>query len=319
MKKLRLILSLLIVLALFSGLFVRGLRQNKELTKSEFLFDTLCTITTYSKSDSKAIDKAFDESARIHRLADFFDNQSDVSRINNAKADDAVTIDADVMNMLVTAGEVFQKSNGAFDITVAPVSSLWDFNSENSAPPGDSEIGVLLPLVDFDALTLDVSNMTVAKSFSDMKIDLGGIAKGYAADRAAAVLKKYGVKNALIDFGGNIVVLGKNPNTKDGIWRIGLQTPYAATGDYSEILEISSGAVVTSGTYQRYFEHNGRKYHHIIDPKTGYPSNQDYDGVTVSAESAALSDCLATAVFVMGKDKGTVLAAEYDAQLYFLP
>ncbi len=320
MKNLKLTLSALIVLALLSGLFVKSRIGQKEYTQQEFLFDTLCTITTYSKSDSEAVNMAFNQATQLHRLADFFDTASDVSKINNAKSNTPISVDSNIINMLALSQEICQKSKGAFDITIAPLSRLWQFDSEGSVPPDKDQINYALTLVNGDGLIVDTKAMTVTKKSDGISIDLGGIAKGYAADKSAEILKNSGVRSALIDFGGNIVTLGENPKTDSKKWRIGLQTPYAPTGEYSKIIDTcGENAVVTSGTYQRYFEHNGVKYHHIIDPKTGYPAKQSFDSVTVVAPNAALADCLATAIFVIGENMGKRLAAEYGAEVYFLP
>ena len=319
MKKLKIILALLVVIALLSGLFIKSINENKMVTKQEFLFDTICTISVYSKSDAAAIDKAFNAAAEIHRIADCYSDSSDTSKINRAKANEPTLTDAHTINMLVLAQEIYKKSEGAFDISIAPVSKLWKFNDKNPTPPTSEQINSLLPSVCSDALIIDAKAKTVTKKYDTTQIDLGAIAKGDAADIAAEVLKSENVKSALIDFGGNIGAIGENSKTNNKKWRIGLQTPYAPTGEYSKIIEIDSGAAVTSGTYQRYFEHNGTKYHHIIDPKTGYPSKQSYESVTVVSSSAAVCDCLATAIFVMGEDSGRKLAEEFSTQVYFLP
>lgn len=319
MKKLKTVLTLLIVAALLAGLFVGGLNQNRVATKQEFLFDTLCTISVYLKRDADAMENAFDAAAEIHHLTDFYSTDSDTSKINNAKANKPISVDSHTINMLMLAQEINEKSNGAFDISIAPISRLWKFKDENPTPPAAEQINVLLSYVGSDALVIDAKDKTVTKKYDNVQIDLGAIAKGYAADIAAKVLKAEDVKSGLIDFGGNIVTIGENPKTNNKKWRIGLQTPYAPTGDYSKIVEIHSGAAVTSGTYQRYFEYNGTRYHHIIDPKTGYPANRNYESVTVVADSGALCDCLATAIFVMGEDSGKKLAEEFNAQVYFLP
>ncbi len=318
MKKLKGILSVLLIVFVFAALFSKSLKQQTAIEETEFLFDTICTITTYSKSHSKAVSAAFSEAARIHKLADFFDPRSDVSKINNAKANEKISVDPHIMDMLVLSRDIWEKSRGAFDISIAPVSALWKFDDESPVPPTDAEIKSQLPFVGCDRLTLDTINMTVSKKFDETKIDLGGIAKGYAADKSAKLLLSLGADNAVIDFGGNIVVIGENPKSYNKKWRIGLQTPYAPTGEYSKIIEIESDAVVTSGTYQRYFEYNGIKYHHIIDPKTGRPVRQDFDSVTAVSPSAALSDCIATAAFILGKEQGNALAESVGAKLYFL-
>ncbi len=317
MKNLKSILTMLIVLALMSGLFIKSINSDKELTRQEFLFDTVCSITVYSKNDA-ALDQAFEAAAEIHRLADFFGEDSDTSKINNAKANNPVTVDTHTMNMLRLSQDIYQSSGGAFDISIAPISRLWSFDEDNAAVPNAAQLKSFLQSVDGSALLLDDTACTVTKKYDHTQIDLGAVAKGYAADMAAEVLKKMDVKTALIDFGGNIATIGENPKTKNKKWRIGLQTPFAPTGEYSKIIEISNGAVVTSGTYQRYFEHDGKLYHHIIDPKTGYPSSQSYDSVTVVAKDAATADCLATAIFVLGRQQGESLAQKYNAKAYFL-
>ncbi len=319
MKKMKLILSVLVVFALLSGLFIKNLKQEKATTESEFIFDTLCSITVFSKADTPAVQKAFDEALRIHNLANFYDSQSDVSKINHAKSGEAVTIDKDILNMLQLSQDIFKKSGGAFDITIAPISKLWNFN-EASTPPDEARIARLMPFIGTNLITVDYNQMTVSKKYTDVQIDLGAVAKGYAADKAAEVLKEFNVDCGLIDFGGNIVTIGKNPNSDDGKWRIGVQTPYAPMGEHLKTIDVEGDcAIVTSGTYQRYFKYNGVTYHHILDPKVGFPANQSYDSVTVCANRAALADCLATAIFVMGKESGTVLGAEYGAQVYFAP
>lgn len=318
MKKLKTLFTILIIITLFSGLAYRSINKNPQTEETRFLFDTVCSITVFSPSAGREISAAFDAAAEIHRLTDFYDKASDVARINSAKANTPVAVSRETAEIIDLAQKIHTDSKGAFDICLAPVSQLWNFKSQAPAIPQKPEIEKALELCKNSKITVDMTDFTVAKNHSDAQIDLGGIAKGYAADAAARVLEEMGVKAAILDFGGNIVVVGKNPKTSDGKWRIGLQTPFAPTGEYSKIVEIQSGSTVTSGTYQRYFEADGNMYHHIIDPQNGFPAQKEYKSVSISAQSSALADALATAVFVLGKKDGAALAEKWGAVVEFL-
>ena len=317
MKKLKTVFVVIILVTLITGLYHKSLSDSRKDEQTEFLFDTYCTITAYSKNAEDATRAAFDEIARIHKLTDFFDENSDVSRINNSKANKAVTVDPIVVEILETALKIGRESDGAFDATLAPVSMLWKFDEGEPVPPTADEVQAALEKVKAGGIEIDAESLTVTKLTDETKIDLGGVAKGYAGDAATKILREMGVKAAIVDLGGNISCIGKNPNSKDGKWRIGLQKPFSPTGEYSDTVEISEGAVVTSGTYQRYFEYGGERYHHIIDPSTGQPSKQDFDSVAVVANSSMEADCLATAAYVLGREKGRALAEKYSVDIYF--
>lgn len=317
MKKLKTAFVVLIIATLFCGLFLRTLDGAQKYERTEFLFDTYCTVTAYSKNADEAVSAAFDEIARIHSLTNFFDETSDVARINCAKKNEKVNVAPTLIAILNIAQEVKLASGGAFDISVAPASMLWKFDEDKPRPPTENDVKAALLSVKNGGIVADTDGMTVTKLSDDTKIDLGGVAKGYAGDAAVRILQDCGVEAAIVDLGGNITCFGKNPNSKDGKWRIGLQVPFKPTGEYGDTVEIFEGAVVTSGTYQRYFEYDGEIYHHIINPQTGYPAVQDFDSVTVVAEDSATADCLATAIYVLGRDNGEVLAKEYGAEIYF--
>ncbi|MBE7032304.1 MAG: FAD:protein FMN transferase [Ruminococcaceae bacterium] len=317
MKRLKIVFSTIILATLILGLFFRAGGTDKKYESTEFLFDTYCTITAYSKNAETAVSAAFDEIARIHRLTNFFDENSDISRINKAKANEPIKVDPIVIEILETALEMDRESEGAFDVTLAPVSMLWKFDEGEPVPPTAEQIKTALAIVENGGIEVDAESLTVTKLSDETKLDLGGIAKGYAGDAAAKVLREMGAKAAIVDLGGNISCIGENPNSKDGKWRIGLQKPFAPTGEYSETVEINEASVVTSGTYQRYFEYGGEQYHHIIDPSTGQPSRHEFDSVTVVGGSSMQADCLATAVYVLGREKGAALAGKYGVDIYF--
>jgi len=314
MKKIKRILTIIFIAALFFGLWYKSADKNAFKT-TEFLFDTTCSVTAYGKGAKKATEEAFILIEEIHSLTNFYSETSDVSRINSLKAGESIKISKTTADILKCALEICEKTSGAFDVTIAPLANLWNFKAETPSIPDYKDIKIAKDKVDYTALLLDIDTLTLTKK-TDAKIDLGAAAKGYACDRATEIFKEKGI-SAIIDLGGNISCTGKNPNTKNGIWRIGLQTPFDATGSFEKVVEISSGTVVTSGTYQRYFEKNNEIYHHIIDPKTGYPKKADYKAVTIVTESSLLADCLSTACFVLGEENGKKLADEYGVQIYY--
>ncbi len=314
MKKFGWVFCVLIVCTALAGLFLKNSNKNG-YEKTEFLFDTPCTVTAYGKDAKIAVEAVFERLAEIHKVTDAFSETSDVARINSAESGEEIFVCQDVADILSRAETVTVDSRGAFDVTVASVSALWNFSGEGRVPQKE-EIEKALDLVGRDIF--DGKNV-VKKALSDEKIDLGGAAKGFGGDAALEVLRGYDVSGAIVDLGGNICCMGTNPKTENGMWRIGVQKPFSPTGEFDEVVEISEGSVVTSGTYQRYFEKDKKLYHHIIDPKTGYPADRDYSSVTIVTEegSCCYADCLATACFVLGREDGEALAEKYGAKIIF--
>ena len=284
-----------------------------EYSDTRFLMDTVCTIRAGGDEAQTAVNAAFERIDEIAAAVDYYSEDSEVSAINRAKVGEPVAVSCDVSEILAAALDISEKSNGAFDITVAPLKDLWRFSDSTHEPPEQENINTVLAHVGYKKISL--ADGIVTKSDSEAKIDLGGAAKGYAADCAAEVLRRSGVSYALIDLGGNIFAVGRNPSRSDGSWLIGLQKPFGQTGEYFKTVTISEGAVVTSGTYQRFFEWNGALYHHILDPKTGCPVNSGISSASIIADSALLADCLSTACMVLGRERSEQLAAEYSAEL----
>jgi len=240
--------------------------------------------------------KVFDEFKRIENLMSPQVPTSLVSRLNSGEIRQAD--DPDLARVMRAGIEVAELSHGAFDPTVGGLVGLWDGESSRPrVPPADS-IALARQLVSIGSIKVDSTRVTFEKP--GLVIDLGGIAKGYAINRGLELLKKLGIRNALIDAGGDIGILGERPG--GGAWRVGIQHPRKSEKIIG-ILKMTRGAVATSGDYQRYFVANGRRYHHIIDPKTGWPARPAVS-VTVLAPEAETADALATAAFVMKPDKG---------------
>lgn len=314
MKKLGWIFAALLFVVMLAGLYFNQYDKRNGTEETVFLFDTICTVKAYGENSKEAVGKAVDRLTEIHKKTDVFSKDSEVTKINSADGGEAIEVSDDVIKIILVALEIEEKSSGAFDISVAPLVDLWDFHGEGRIPSAE-ELEKAKGIVDESEILL-VGNRVI-KQKSETKIDLGGVAKGYAGDVAIEVMKESGVSGAILDLGGNITFFGTNPESENGSWRVGVQKPFAPTGEYEEIIEKEEGAVVTSGTYQRYFEKDGEKYHHIIDPKTGYPVKHDYSSVTIVSDSALVADCLSTACFVLGEEAGKTLADCLGAEVMF--
>ena len=238
---------------------------------------------------------------------------SDVWRVNHADGA-TVTVSEKTMEILKTAQEVSEASSGAFNIAVGPAVALWHFTNGTAVLPGEDELAAAIARADCTRIRLEGNTVTVPP---ELQIDLGGIAKGYIADQIADYLRERGVKNAMLNFGGNVVTVGSKP---DGTpWKVGLQNPLGKRSkDFWAFVESQDSTVVTSGIYERGFELNGKWYHHILDPQTGWPVQNDMLTVTACAKSSLLADALTTAMFVMGPAEGAKLAGIFGIHVVFL-
>lgn len=309
MKKLLIILSLAICL---TGCYGGG----KSYNETQFLMDTVCTIEAGGENSKEAVIKCFDYLKELQDKVNLYDENSLVSKFNRAKAYEEISLDHHTGEIIETCLRVSEMSGGAFDITIAPVTELWSFK-EGAVPPDDEEIKKKLGLVGYEKLVYNKEKNTIKKTVDNVRIDLGGAAKGYGADMAARLLKEEGVDYGMINLGGNVLCFGDNPKRWDGVWKVGLQKPFGDNGEIYKTIDIEDyGAVVTSGTYQRYFYYNHKLYHHILDPKTGYSTDNGINSVTIVGQNGLLADCLATACQVLGEAEGTALARRNGVQIY---
>lgn len=254
------------------------------------------SIKAYGNGAKEAVEKAKDEIFKIDRTLDRKDKNSEIFKLNTEKG---VKISKDTLKLIERAKAISEKTNGAFDITIAPVMDLWGFYGQEFKVPNETEIKDGIEKVDFR--NIEITNDGVILNNNNTTIDLGAIAKGYASDIVANTIKSQGVNSAIISLGGNVMAIGNNPDGEK--WRVGIQSPDNSS-DYIGIINVSDKAVVTSGGYERYFEENGIRYHHIIDPKTGYSANKGLKSVTVIADSGEYADGLSTALYVLGLDEG---------------
>lgn len=279
--------------------------------------DTAMVLTAYGKESTRAVYDAEEEVRRLDALLSRTSGSSEVSMLNGAGGE-MVPVGAEICTLIQTAGDFTEATGGAFDITIAPVVSAWGFTTDSYQVPDREALQTLLESVGMEHVHLSGGS---ARLDPGTMIDLGGIAKGYTADRVAEIFQEHAVPRGKVELGGNILVIGDKP---DGTaWRVGVQDPKhpdEADGLVC-VLNLTDAFAVTSGSYQRYFEQDGKRYHHIIDPATGCPADSGLTSVTVVADSArgngTMCDALSTALFVMGEDKALDFwrSGVYDFQL----
>lgn len=305
--------KVLILLILLSSVFMmQGCgANNKPATKTGFMLDTNIEITAYGKKAKagKAVNDAFNRVRDIDNKMSPKLPASSVVKINDAAGKDHVKVDGDTY-YVIKQGEKYGKlTGGMFDISVAPLVNLWGIGTDKQRVPSQSEIDDALHLIDYKKVKIENDN-NIMLPISGMGIDLGGIAKGYAADCAKQTILKDGIDKALINLGGNVYAVGSKTDGSD--WRIGIQDPLDSKGNYVGIVNVKDKSVVTSGNYERFFEANGKRYHHIFDLSTGYPSDNGVISTTIISDKSITGDALSTSVYVLGVDKGLKLVESMD-------
>lgn len=292
-----------IILNLFIALIITtstGCGDNLS-TISRPLLGTIVTVTILDEGDKTADDfeAAFKEIENVQKNLSLYDSESEISRINKTATLQPAKISSGTFSLIKRSLEISEITDGAFDITFASTGKLWDFSQESFTPPDEKKIKSLLPLISYKNLNLDSKSQTIKLLKPGTKIGLGGIAKGYATGKAISALKNRNVKGAIVASAGDIQVIGDN---KGKPWRTGIKDPRGES--VIGAIDMRDGeAVSTSGDYERFRIVNGRRYHHIIDPSTGYPSNSGLISVSVFSYDPVLSDVYSTAFFVSGLGK----------------
>ncbi len=277
-------------------------------SETRFALGTTCSITVYRKKDMKHLGEAFEAVNRVENLMSVNLEDSEISGLNNAAGKGRVELSGETFSLLEKSKAFAAVSGGAFDPTVGPLVSLWNIGNEGARVSGRREILDALTLVDYRRLELFPDTSTAALPLEGMKVDLGAIAKGYAADAAVKVLRDAGVPYGIVNFGGNVYALGERYG--EGPWRIGIQDPEDERGNYVGIVKIEDQAVVTSGKYERFFVEDGVRYHHILSTLDGKPVDNGIASVTVVDRDSARADAFSTLLFVLGLEEGMRLAAE---------
>jgi len=274
-------------------------------TSEVYALDTICTQQVKGTKADAAIAEVNNMLWRITRELSI--NEGSYYYEINASAPQPVEVSSEAADLVSDALRIADETHGAFDPTIGPISSLWNI-SENPRVPSPDEIAVALPLINFR--DVEVKGNTVTLQKSGMQLDLSGIAKGLAADLAIEIYKQNGIENAILYLGGNVYVYGDKKDGSD--FNVGLRNPQGTAKDYVAIISVRNTSVVTSGVYERYFESGGKTYHHLFDPKTGYPTENELLAVTVVCQSSANADALSTALFVMGLEDGLAFAEQTE-------
>lgn len=281
-------------------LFLSGCQAQPLYKDTQLLIGTFVEVTS---PDKMAAGVVFSEIKRMELLLSKYKPESEISKLN---ASGKIKASPEVFYVVKKAKELSEIADSAFDITVGPLMDLWGFSDKNYRLPSEAEIKSALKRVGSDKIILDEAQSMIQFSVAAMKVDLGAIAKGYILDCAVAKLKASGIASCLINAGGQVIALGDKFGKP---WRVAIRNP--RQGQFAGYLELKDRSVSTSGDYEQYFILEGRRYSHIMNPKTGYPVETKIESVTVVADTGLVADALSTSIFALGSRKGEELAGRY--------
>lgn len=297
---------LFFLLLIFVLLHSKQRGRTEPISKTAFKLNTVVTLKIYDSRDETLLDDALAICDKYENIFSRTKETSELYKLNHKalpQSDSAFLLSEDLTNLISTGLYYSKLSNGGFDITIEPISSMWDFVSEEKKIPNDTALKAALPMVNYQNLHLNGNRLQFSQE--GMRLDLGAIAKGYIADQIKEFWISKGVKNAIIDLGGNTLCIGGKP---DGTpFHIGIQKPFAERSETIATLDLKDKSVVSSGIYERCFEEDGHFYHHILNPKTGYPYDNSLISVTIISNKSVDGDGLSTTCFALGLDKGLEL------------
>ena len=320
---LKLHLVLLVLLAAVVGfviwLYTGYAGESTPYEVTNYAMGTYVQQTVYGKNGQAGASAAANAIANLENEISWRVDGSDIQKLNEQAGGDSVEISEDTFSILQASLDVAEETGGAFDPTIYPLSVLWDFGGDNQQLPAQESIDAFLPYVNYQDLILNEADSTAQLAKELEAVDLGAAGKGAACDAALQAYRDAGVDNAVIAVGGSIGVMGRRLTQEN--WRISVRDPDKNVDDSDAgmgILELSEGFVSTSGVYEKYFEQDGVLYHHLLDPSTGYPVENNLLSVSVAAETGVLSDLLSTACFVLGMEDSLSVLEHYDAQAIFI-
>lgn len=301
-QKIMLALILATVMVMISFFYNHYMKKTESVSKSGFYFNTVIAIQLNDTSDETLIDDCF-------ALADTYEHYfsrtlegSDIYNINHANGA-PVEVHDETADLIRAGIEYGNFSEGVFDISIGALTELWDIPNNDGVIPDSQAIKKAAATVDYTQIDLDGNTVTLKQA--DAKLDLGGIAKGYAADAMKQYLNAHGVHEGFINLGGNVLTLGEKSDGSS--YRIGIRKPFSEEGETITAVDVTDRSIVTSGRYERYFEKDGHIYHHILDPVSGYPYDNDLNAVTILSDSSMEGDALSTICFALGMEKGMEL------------
>lgn len=282
-------------------------QTDQDLTYTDMLFDTVIKIQILDPADESILDGLKKLCEKYDTMFSATNTDSELYKLNHANGQ-PFTVSSETANLIQEGIHYSELSGGAFDLTIEPVSALWDFKADKPTVPSSDAIAQAVSHVDYTKV--DIQDNTVTLEDPEAGIDLGAIAKGYIADQVKTYLKKQGIKHAIINLGGNVDVIGTKPDGSK--YNIGIQKPFDESGEAITSVQLKDQTVVTSGIYERYFKKNGKLYHHILDPRTGYPCENNLYSVSIITDSSTKADALSTTCFLLGYEKGRELIQSMD-------
>ncbi len=304
------ILTLSFIL-LMTGCTFKQASSATPLSKQNFVLGTLVNITLYDHQSDTLIDEAFSKLSELENILSINKKDTLIDEINAHSGVSPVEVDEETYNLIEKSLYYSQLTSGAFDITIGPIVKLWNIGFANFRVPSQTEIEHTLPLIDYHLVTLNKTHHSVYLEKTGMQLDLGGIGKGYAADQVAQLLRQGGVEHAIIDLGGNIYTLGDKPGNK--LWTIGIQDPFNPRGESLGTISVANKSLVTSGIYERYnTAEDAKTYHHLLNPSTGYPFDNEIAGVSIISDSSTDGDALSTSAFALGITSGMEFIESLD-------
>lgn len=284
--------------------------SNETVSKTEFMLDTVVTIKLYGTDDESLIAPIFARGKELENLLSAYIEDSDVSHINANAGNEPTTVSEKTYYLINKGLSYAKSSNGLFDITIGPLIDLWAIDPPTGHVPTEEELIRVLPLIDYTKIQLDDGNYSVLLPDENMMINLGAIAKGFIVDEMVQEMNELGIESAIVNAGGNIYALGSKPDGSD--FNIAIQDPDSDRGEYLGILATSNKSVVTSGDYERFFIEEGVKYHHILDPYTGYPATNEIKSVSIVSDNSTDGDALSTTTILLGLEEGKAFIEELD-------
>ncbi len=279
--------------------------SEKPVTKQIFAMDTYMELTAYGDNAEVALTGVIHTINQYALQLDPEVESGTVYALNHAEGGE-VTLDAAIVNMLSSAKTVYEQTGGALDLTVYPIVKAWGFIDSTHTVPSADELEQLKSVPCFGDVNIDIHTVTMP---AGTQISFGAVAKGAMAERSKLILSDYGIQHAFLSLGGNVQTVGTKPD--GSLWRIGVQDPKNQSSHLG-IVSVGEMAVVTSGSYQRYFEQDGKLYHHIIDPATAAPAESGLVSVTILCESGTMADALSTAMFILGEERAIEYHSTYD-------
>ncbi|QEW24148.1 Thiamine biosynthesis lipoprotein ApbE precursor (plasmid) [Marinibacterium anthonyi] len=279
---------------------------------------SIAAVDHSNKIDKADLQSAIDVAlARVNTQMSNWDNSSEISRFNASSSGDSMTVSPQLARVMQAAADVHDASAGAFDVTVGPLIDLWGFGAEGTRNdmPADSDIADAMACCG-QAQSVALRGNTLHKLNGGAEVYLSSIGKGYGIDEVARTLASFGLNDYMVDIGGDLYTAGRNPEGKP--WQIGIETPKSFDRGVLKVVGLSDMGMATSGDYRNYFNVDGQRYSHIIDATTGRPVTHDTTSVSVMAENAMMADAWATALLVLGREKGLEIAREHDLAALFI-